>query len=250
MLVLRNKGTMFPAMFTLFAALVVHKSEAASEFYVETICDGEPRRIVKCPQQDVISTVWASYGRNHPDTCVEGDQLINTTCNVDYDNVLSMVQESCDDSNNCTLESSKAEYGDPPECQGVRKYLQMYYLCKSELIRKTVCEFEAPKNITCPESQTIVVVDANYGRTDKWTCGEELADNDRCISAKSEQIIKDKCEGNNFCELDASNEVFGNPCGQIHKYIEVNFHCQAGKIVGKAIGNGAVKSSLTYIVPF
>ena len=98
---------------------------------METICDGEPGRTVKCPQQNVISTVWATYGRNHPDTCVEGDQLINSTCNADYDTVLSMVQESCDDSNSCTLESSQAEYGDPPECQGVRKYLQMYYLCKS-----------------------------------------------------------------------------------------------------------------------
>ena len=118
---------LFSALLTMFAIFFL----LLKEFYVETICDGEPRRTVKCPQQNVISTVWASYGRNHPDTCVEGDQLINTTCKVDYDSVLSMVQESCDDSNNCTLESSKAEYGDPPECQGVGKYLQMYYLCKS-----------------------------------------------------------------------------------------------------------------------
>lgn len=101
------------------------------EFYVETICDGEPARTVKCPQQNVISTVWASYGRQHPDMCVDDNQMINTTCKADYDTVLSMVQESCDDSNSCSLESNKDEYGDPPECQGVKKYLQMYYLCKS-----------------------------------------------------------------------------------------------------------------------
>ena len=45
-------------------------------------------------------------------------------------------------------------------------------------------------------------------------------------------MVKDKCDGSNFCELEASNEVFGNPCGITHKYLEVNFHCQAGKIVG------------------
>ena len=101
------------------------------EFYVETICDGEPAKTVTCPQQNVISTVWASYGRQHPDTCVDDNQVINVTCKADYDTVLSMVQESCDDSNSCTLESNKDEYGDPPECQGVRKYLQVYYLCKS-----------------------------------------------------------------------------------------------------------------------
>ena len=98
---------------------------------METICDGEPARTVKCPQQNVISTVWACYGRQHPDMCVDDNQMINTTCKADYDTVLSMVQESCDDSNSCSLESNKDEYGDPPECKGVKKYLQMYYLCKS-----------------------------------------------------------------------------------------------------------------------
>lgn len=98
---------------------------------METICDGEPPRTVKCPHQNVISTVWASYGRQHSDICVDDDQLINTTCKSDYDFVLSMVQETCDDTNTCNLESNKDEYGDPPECQGVKKYLQMYYLCKS-----------------------------------------------------------------------------------------------------------------------
>lgn len=98
---------------------------------METICDGEPARTVTCPNQNVISTVWASYGRQHNDICVDGDQLINNTCKADYDVVLSMVQETCDDSYSCDLESNKDEYGDPPECQGVKKYLQVYYLCKS-----------------------------------------------------------------------------------------------------------------------
>ena len=51
----------------------------------------------------------------------------------------------------------------------------------AELLRTPICEFEPPKNVTCPETQTIDVVSANYGRKDKWTCGEELADNDRCM---------------------------------------------------------------------
>ena len=104
---------------------------ALTEFYVETICDGDPPRTVKYPPQFVIATVWASYGRHLPDTCIEGDQLINTTCHADYENTILSVQESCDDSNSCTLVSSKEEYEDPPECKGVRKYLQVYYLCKS-----------------------------------------------------------------------------------------------------------------------
>ena len=46
-------------------------------------------------------------------------------------------------------------------------------------------------------------------------------------------MVKEKCEGKNFCELEAANEVYGNPCGQTHKYLEVNFHCQAGKNISK-----------------
>lgn len=222
--------------FIFITAVVIHESETASEFFVQTICDGEPARTMQCPQQNVISTIWASYGRQHPDMCMADDnQSINITCKVDYDTVLSLVQEACDDSNSCSLESNKDVYGDPPECQGIRKYLQVYYLCKSELIKKAICEFNPPENITCPAEQTIQVMEANYGRTDKWTCGEELADNKQCISPQSEQMVKDKCEGKNLCELDASNEVFGNPCGVTHKYLQVDYHCQAGKVV-KSVG--------------
>lgn len=131
-------------------------SKISKEFFVETICDGEPARTVRCPQQNVISTVWASYGRQHPDICVDGDQLINVTCKSDYDFVLSMVQETCDDTNTCSLESSKDEYGDPPECQGVKKYLQMYYLCKSG--KMFLCDKERfIWNISVPNLQSEAV---------------------------------------------------------------------------------------------
>ena len=46
-------------------------------------------------------------------------------------------------------------------------------------------------------------------------------------------MVKEKCEGKNFCELEATNEMYGNPCEQTHKYLEVNFHCQAGKNISK-----------------
>ena len=54
-------------------------------------------------------------------------------------------------------------------------------------------------------------------------------------SPDSDQMVKDKCNGKNFCEVEASNEVFGNPCGETHKYLEVQYHCQAGKEISKAI---------------
>ena len=86
---------------------------------------------MSCPSQDVIFIVWANYGRLHPDTCTEEGQLINVTCKADVQNVISMVQESCDEENSCDLEADKDSYGDPPECLNVKKYLQVYYLCKS-----------------------------------------------------------------------------------------------------------------------
>ncbi|PFX21428.1 D-galactoside-specific lectin [Stylophora pistillata] len=132
MVVFRKKPTMSAVIVIVFMTIaVVHDAESASEFFVETICDGEPARTLRCPKQNVLSTVWASYGRLHNDICIDGEQLINVTCKVDFDTVLATVQETCDDSNTCELESSKDAYGDPPECRGVKKYLQVYYLCKS-----------------------------------------------------------------------------------------------------------------------
>ena len=36
-----------------------------------------------------------------------------------------------------------------------------------------------------------------------------------------------KCQGNPLCSVSATNEVFGDPCPGTHKYLEVNYVCEA-----------------------
>lgn len=67
--------------------------------------------------------IWVSYGWQYNDICIDGEQFINVICKVDFDIVLFMVQEICDDFNICELELSKDVYGDFLECVGVKKYL-------------------------------------------------------------------------------------------------------------------------------
>lgn len=40
-----------------------------------------------------------------------------------------------------------------------------------------------------------------------------------------DQMVKDKCNNKNFCEVEVFNEVFGNLCGEIYKYLEVQYYC-------------------------
>lgn len=40
--------------------------------------------------------------------------------------------------------------------------------------------------------------------------------------------IKKACDGKDSCELDASNDVYGNPCAVVSsKYIHVKYKCSS-----------------------
>ena len=38
-----------------------------------------------------------------------------------------------------------------------------------------------------------------------------------------------RCNGQNRCEVQASNSVFGDPCGHTYKYLEVSYQCKKGE---------------------
>lgn len=65
----------------------------SAEFLVATICDGESGSL-SCDDGNVISLVWANYGRVHPDTCTDEGQMINVTCRADVDEIMTQVIDS------------------------------------------------------------------------------------------------------------------------------------------------------------
>ena len=103
-----------------------------------------------------------------------------------------------------------------------------------------VCE-NGILQMDCPLDYGINVLEANYGRTikgDVCICkaGQSLAAGncptnpnlsnvDNCFSPNSLSILNSTCNSLSECTVSVNNNVFGDPCGGIHKYLEVNYEC-------------------------
>ena len=82
------------------------------------------------------------------------------------------------------------------------------------------------KEIKCLSNEVIHVKKANYGRTATNICG--TSSTTTCYSTNSFDIVSNNCEGKQTCTIEASNSIFGDPCGGIEKYLEVDYQCVQG----------------------
>jgi len=84
---------------------------------------------------------------------------------------------------------------------------------------------EESVNLTCPDNKKIWVFWAIFGRTDSWTCRARYPDV-RCGNRfQDTNIVKDLCEGTQNCQINASTDVFGDPCEDVDKFLQVYYKC-------------------------
>ncbi|KAL3975124.1 hypothetical protein ACER0C_023750 [Sarotherodon galilaeus] len=208
------------------------KSEATSSPPPTTVTEGEGQ---------VIVVSWANFGRRDNTTCSDGNtaQLQNVTCLSP--NSTEYVTNRCNWQNSCTVEAKTSVFGDP--CVGTYKYLEVVYDCQmSEAtsspppttvteVHSVTCE-GSQANLQCGEAQVIVVPWTNYGRRDNTTCSDGRPDsqlqNVNCSSPNSTEYVTNRCNWQNSCTVEAKSSVFGDPCGDTYKYLEVVYDCQAG----------------------
>ncbi|XP_078492138.1 L-rhamnose-binding lectin CSL3-like [Ciona intestinalis] len=94
------------------------------------------------------------------------------------------------------------------------------------LVSVAVCEGRR-RSIRCRANYVISVHAAYYGRTDSSTCRRRNTNiqSTSCSSTSSNEIIKDACQGQNGCRLDARSSIFGDPCRGTPKYIYMSYTC-------------------------
>ena len=68
--------------------------------------------------------------------------------------------------------------------------------------------------LKCPVGKVIYIRSAIYGRT-----------SEDCKAGNSKQIVSDRCGNKRKCGVRASNDVFGDPCHGIFKYLKVGYIC-------------------------
>ena len=92
----------------------------------------------------------------------------------------------------------------------------------------TLCEGQK-KTISCPDEHSIKIMSAMYGRQSATPCssGQSAAKlkNTRCSRSSVYYRLRRSCNGRTRCELYSHNSVFGDPCSDTFKYLQVNHKC-------------------------
>ncbi|KAI8489573.1 hypothetical protein Bbelb_327400 [Branchiostoma belcheri] len=79
--------------------------------------------------------------------------------------------------------------------------------------------------LSCSVGQTLLIDDANYGRTSAvHTCGSDSSTG--CQAPNSLSTMRERCQGLQLCCVTADDQVFGDPCSGVPKYLEVTYRCQ------------------------
>ncbi|KAM9475483.1 uncharacterized protein Hap1MRO34_011288 [Clarias gariepinus] len=189
--------------------------------YLKVICE-HGYSTLDCGN-NAIQIINANYGRTDSVTCSEGLPNRSTQkTNCYASNTLSILSALCNGQKKCTVEASYTIYSDP--CAGTAKYLTVSYICT---IQTVACEGSVA-SLDCG-TQRIMIVWANYGRTDSTTCStgrpSSQVSNKNCYSSNTLSTVSSVCDGQNSCSITASNSVFSDPCGGTYKYLSIVYGC-------------------------
>ena len=93
-----------------------------------------------------------------------------------------------------------------------------------------VCPDEVT-TLQCPRGSSITVTSALYGFFDSWSaCNIPLRyENSTCNNANATRYVSDLCDDKDTCTFDADNvaldQVLGDPCVNVLKFMEVYYAC-------------------------
>ncbi|XP_048753158.2 L-rhamnose-binding lectin CSL3-like [Ostrea edulis] len=95
----------------------------------------------------------------------------------------------------------------------------------TKAITELACEGDSLQ-LSCPRGQSINVTYANYGRTRGYPCPAPGLQDTSCYSRFSLQTVRENCQDQNQCSVSASDYIFGDPCPNTYKYLEVTYQCE------------------------
>ncbi|XP_054464581.1 rhamnose-binding lectin-like [Anoplopoma fimbria] len=182
---------------------------------------------LQCDQGQVISVYGGSYGRYDQTTCTY-KRPASQIQNVDCSQHTSIVSESCNGKNSCTIKASNSVFGDP--CYGTYKYLEVAYTCLFVSTERAITcgSRHNVQRLSC-DIGVIGVRAALFGRSDSETCSEGRPEsqltNTECSQVGTVDVLKRRCDGKRECELNIQVVGTTDPCPGIYKYLDTYYTC-------------------------
>ncbi|XP_061188776.1 L-rhamnose-binding lectin CSL3-like [Saccostrea echinata] len=101
----------------------------------------------------------------------------------------------------------------------------VFFFGYTKAINEIACEGET-LSLSCPRGQSINITYANYGRTNPNICYSGSSQNLQCYSSTAFQRLRRTCQGQNQCFITATDSIFGDPCPDTYKYLDVDYECE------------------------
>ncbi|XP_058241477.1 rhamnose-binding lectin-like [Hemibagrus wyckioides] len=188
-------------------------------------CDGDVQRLT-C-DTGVIKVKSTVYGRSDSTICSTKRPHLTVTDTSCY-STISTIADRCNGLRECEVKTDLLGSSDP--CKGTYKYYTTTYGC-IDAREAVVCE-HGYRTLDCG-TDTIEILNANFGRADSVTCSSGLPNgftqNTNCYAPNTLSIVSSLCNGMNTCTVEASSTVFSDPCKTTAKYLTVSYTCIAGQ---------------------
>ncbi|XP_026884118.2 L-rhamnose-binding lectin CSL2-like [Electrophorus electricus] len=100
-----------------------------------------------------------------------------------------------------------------------------------------MCFFALDTSLTCENGVTtlscgngkIIIHSAKYGRTDSTTCSYQRSpselSNTKCNTCSPYPKLVAMCQGQSNCSVQASSNIFSDPCDGTYKYLNISYSC-------------------------
>ncbi|KAF5907286.1 rhamnose-binding lectin-like, partial [Clarias magur] len=184
-------------------------------------CEGHVQRLT-C-ETGLIKVKSSLYGRTDRVTCstsLPPAQVANTNCV----SRIATIADRCNGLRECELKTDLLGNSDP--CKGTYKYYNTTYDCINGHAVE-VCE-EDSRKLDCG-TDSIQVINANYGRANSRTCSNGIPDfqtrNTNCYAPRTFSTVSAQCNGQKRCTVRASNTIFTDPCVGTFKHLTVSYVC-------------------------
>ncbi len=102
-------------------------------------------------------------------------------------------------------------------------------VCESCFTENTFASHGCYENITwlqCAANNVIRIKDVMYGRLNNTVCSSMPNETTaQCKSQTALQTLSPLCNGKHSCVLIPSTSLFGDPCPNVTKYVDVDYTC-------------------------
>ncbi|XP_037043163.1 L-rhamnose-binding lectin CSL3-like [Bradysia coprophila] len=173
----------------------------------------------------VIHVIRENYGRLSKNVCTNGI-VVNPHLHCMAIETPNIVRSRCSNMHSCSIPATNSVFGDP--CDGTSKYLEVEYKCIASpaAAKQTIaCEWTT-LNIGCPAGYIIDVLRVTYGRMSGTICADSgRVRNQFCQARNGYEIVDLYCSYQQQCSIPALNSVFGDPCPDTSKYLDVQYQC-------------------------